>query len=1374
MNQIADVYELSPMQQGMLFHSLYAPEAGIYFNHFRCILEGKLDIPAFQQAWQQVIDRHPILRSSFHWQELDKPLQVVHRGVELPWHQEDWQDRSPLEQQAQLKTFLQTDRSQGMNLNQPPLMRCSLIRLAVQTYQLIWSHHHLLIDGWSLPIVLKEVFAFYNAQTCDNLSAFGIPAPRPYRDYILWLQQQDQSQAEAFWTQHLQGFTTPTPLPIAKPADRPHLSPDYHNQTHHNQTLSLSVETAAALQSLARQQRLTVNTIVQGAWALLLSRYSGESEVMFGATVSGRPADLAGADRMVGLFINTLPMRVAVPVDDNLLPWLQQLMAHQVAQEPYSYSSLKDIQGWSQVSRPHHLFDSVLVFENYPVDASVQELCDHLTIRNVYLDDRTNYPLTVVIMPGEQLTLRLNYDTHAFGSDSIMRMLGHLQTLLTAIATNPHQRLRDLPILTAAERHQLLVAWNQTQVDYPSGRCIHQLIAAQATQFPNAVALVSADRQLTYQQLNQQANQVACYLQRLGIGIGKLVGICCERSIDLIVGLLGILKAGAAYVPFDPSYPTERLIFMLQDAQVSVLLTQQQWVERFDGLEHSVNHSAKILCLDSDWSTIAQASQENPPSAVTVEDLAYVIYTSGSTGQPKGVAVSHRALLNLVYWHQQTFAITAIDRATQLASVAFDACVWELYPYLAAGASINLVEPDTLRSPLALRDWLIAQEITIAFVPTPLAERLLTLDWSGSTLRILLTGGDTLHHYPPASLPLQVVNNYGPTENTVVTTSAIVPTQPSNGQSDHLSASSSTSSSTSLPSSLPAIGRPIVNVQLYVLDRFLQPVPIGVPGELYIGGASLARGYLHQPTLTAERFIANPFANTFPNAADRLYKTGDWVRYRADGQLEFLGRCDHQVKLRGFRIELGEIEAALCRHPAVQAAIVVARDNHSNQKQLIAYVVPATDQTELITKLRQDLYQNLRQTLPSYMLPAAIMLIAAVPLNANGKVDRNALPDPNRESRSLDIPFIPPRDALERQLVQIWETVLEVSPIGVQDNFFDLGGHSLVAVRLMAQIQEQFQKHLPLATLFQAGTVEQLAQLLHQKNATLPWSPLVPIQPNGSRPPFFCVPGAGGNVIYLYALARHLGANQPFYGLQAWGLDGESTPYTRVEDMASHYIAAIQSLQPNGPYHLGGHSYGGLVAFEMAQQLQQQGHEVALLAILDSPAPLPGRSSRMPIDWDNARWLTEIVRLVERLYDTNLALSEEVLRSLNPDEQFEALKERLEQVNLLPPDAGTAQVRGLVEVYKANCQADYVPNQVYPSQISLFRSSEEQVQIPPEEGFAELWQQPAWDWSSLSMQPIEIYAVPGDHISIMTEPQVRVLADKLRQCLEAKPIALNN
>ncbi|MBE9038586.1 non-ribosomal peptide synthetase family protein, partial [aff. Roholtiella sp. LEGE 12411] len=641
------------------------------------------------------------------------------------------------------------------------------------------------------------------------------------------------------------------------------------------------------------------------------------------------------------------------------------------------------------------------------------------------------------------------YNSDLFDAATITRMMGHFQTLLEGIVAHPEQRIGELPMLTAPERQQLLFEWNDTHTEYPQHQCIHELFESQVERTPDAVAVVFADQQLTYRQLNNRANQLAHYLRSLGIRPEVLVGICVERSLEMLVGLLGILKAGGAYVPLDPDYPQERLSFMLTDTQVQVVLTQQRLVEKLQ------KHQVQLVCLDTEWNFIHELNVDNPISGVQAANLAYVIYTSGSTGQPKGVLIPHQSLLNLVFWHQRTFAITCQDRATQLGGTAFDASVWELWPYLSAGASIYLVPSDILGSLHGLQDWLIGQQITVSFVPTPLTEGLLSLGWNHDcALRIILTGGDRLHDYPSATIPFKLVNNYGPTENTVVTTSAMV-------------------MAAQQQNTLPHIGRPISNIQVYILNSHLQLLPIGVPGELHIGGKSLAREYLNREELTQEKFIANPFSND-PEAT-RLYKTGDLARYLPDGNIEYIGRIDNQVKIRGFRIELGEIETVLNQHEAVLQTVVIAREDIPGNKRLVAYLVTHPEQTPTITQLRQFL----KEKLPEYMIPGAFVFLDTLPLTANGKVDRRSLPAPDTSHRSIETGFVTPRTATEEIVAAIWSEVLGLQRLSIHDNFFELGGHSLLATQVIFRLHEAFSIDLPLRSLFETPTVAGMCQAIN-------------------------------------------------------------------------------------------------------------------------------------------------------------------------------------------------------------------------------------------------------------------------------------------------------
>ena len=1040
---IESIYPLSPMQEGMLFHSLYAPESGVYFEQLVYTISGNLNISAFKQAWQRVVDRHAALRTLFIWENLKKPLQIVQKQVNLPWPEYNWQLLSSTEQEKQLENLLTAEQKQGFKLDQAPLMRFILIQINEDTFQFIWNSNHLLIDGWSTPIVLKEAFAFY--EVLDKREDVFLEPARPYEDYIDWLQKQDLSQAEAFWRQTLKGFTAPTPLVL----DQARKNIAHQHGTYDEYHFQLSAKVTSALQSLPRQQHFTLSTLVQGAWALLLSRYSGETDVVFGATVSGRPPALSGAESMVGMFINTLPVRVQLSGESGLLPLLRQLQTQQVEREQYSYSPLVKIQEWSEVPRGGSLFESILVFENYPVDTFLQNLVlgdNSLKILNRRSIERTNYPLTIAVMPGKNLSVKTCYNTDLFSRDAIIRLAGHFQTLLEGIVADPEQRVLELPLLTETERHQIVVEWNDTASEYPRDRCIHELFETQAERTPDAIAVAGNGRQLSYADLNRRANQLAHYLKGEGVGPEVFVGVYMERSPEMVVGLLGILKSGGAYVPLDPAHPGARVAFMMKEAGMGILLTQGDLVDTLPA------EGMRVISLERDWPKIAQEGTENPINRAAVDHLAYLIYTSGSTGRPKGIQVEHGSLLNLVFWHQRAFGVSAWDRATQVATPAFDASVWELWPYLTAGASIHIPDDETRGSAEGLRDWLVTEGLTISFLPTPLAEMMLSLEWPSEVpLRTLLTGGDKLHQRPGPGLPFDLVNNYGPTENTVVTTSGVV--APVDGFQG-----------------VPSIGRPIANVQTYVLDRYLKPVPIGVAGELHIGGDGLARGYLNRPDLTLEAFISNPFSND-PGA--RLYKTGDLARYLPDGNIEFIGRIDHQVKIRGFRIELGEIEVVLNEHPEVQESVVLTREDASGNPYLAAYIVPSEGSAPTVKELRT----YLKKKLPEYMVPSAFVTLEAFPLIPSGKVDRKALPAPDVREQS-EVEYVEPRTPVEETVARIWSELLGVDRIGVHDNFFELGGHSLRATQAISRLSDTFQTEIPLRAIFEKPSVAGLAELI--------------------------------------------------------------------------------------------------------------------------------------------------------------------------------------------------------------------------------------------------------------------------------------------------------
>ncbi len=902
-------------------------------------------------------------------------------------------------------------------------------------------------------------------------------------------------------------------------------------------------------------------------------------------------------------------------------------------------------------------------------------------------------------------------------------------TVKNFVAATVHKDLKekqpaDTSLLTNLARQQM-IDWNATGHHLPLDLCIPQLVERQAAATPEALAVTMEDQQLSYQELNQQANQLAHHLKTYGVGPNVFVGICLERSIDAVVGLLGILKAGGAYVPIDPSYPEERITFMLNDTGISVLVTKQSIAARSLPTE-----GPRIIFLDSDRALLAQKSQSNLPSTVTANDLAYVIYTSGSTGRPKGVQISHRSVLNLVVWYREAFELTSSDRTTQFASPAFDVITKELWPSLTTGASIHIIDEKIRGVPTAMRDWLVNKNITVAILPTIMAESLIALEWPPATsLRFLLTGGDVLHHYAPPTLPFILINNYGPTEATVVATYERVPRS---GQE----------------TGLPSIGRPIANTQIYILDEQLHQVPIGEAGEMYIGGYGLAKGYLNRPELTAEKFISNPFS-TDPEA--HLYKTGDLVRYRPDGRVEFVGRSDQQVKIRGYRIELSEIEVVLSQHPAVKDAAVVAREDATGDKRLVAYVTFHKGTTATVTELQQEMYQQL----PAYMVPSAFLFLTEMPITSNGKVDRPALPAPKTMQRTVEEPFVEPTSLVQKQIVQIWEELLDMRPIGIQDNFFSCGGHSLLAAHLLDKIAQAFGKKIALETLFAGPTIEQLAtNLTEGTNTTNSRTPVIALQTGGRQRPFFFLHGDWtGGAFYCFTLAQAAGSDQPFYVLGTYKFAAQESLPT-VEKMAEDYIKELRTIQPEGPYQIGGFCNGGLFAYEIATQLSDAGQQVDLLALI-TPSVSGSTNKLLSIIRRSGQVLHIEPRRQLNCYLRTRHGLRHIYRLLRPGSSKVLDFNKLVDVDarltrMFPPFE--ALYNDYIGVFSW-LVSDYQPR-VYPGKITLYWATEEPI-------IQETWNQlPVVQ----DKKELEHHFVPGTHMSCVTD-HTQVLAKLLGEHL---------
>jgi amino acid adenylation domain-containing protein len=1036
-------YELTPTQEAMLLYSLYAPGSPAYFEQFCYRYRGSLNIEAFKAAWQQIIDRHPSLRTSFHWAD-DNARQTVHATVELPFKYLDWRELATTNRDEHLREFLKTDGLEGFDVSKAPLLRIALIQTGECEFYIVISNHHLVIDGWSMGVIRREVSEIYGALARHD--TLELPAAPAFSDYVERLGTHS-NDAETFWQNELKGFSAPNNLPFDRaPGTLPAADEQFAERS-----ISLSSDLSSRLQAVARKHRLTMSTLLQSAWAVLLSRYCNTEDVVFGITVSGRPYDFPEVDSLVGLLINTLPLRAHVPTDGAAATWLGELQKKSSRVIEHETISLKQLHACSDLPHNVPMFETLVVFENFIGyelkfdDASEIELChSHLA--------RTNYPLTLVVNPHGQINLRIVYHRSRFADAAIARLLNHLATILESFSGGLDKEISSVDLLNRDERQLLLNEWSGSQCKATDIRPVHQLIEEHAQFSADAVAVEHEGERLTYAELNARAKQLASFLRTQNDNNG-LIGICLERSLDMIVSVLAVLKAGYAYVPLDPSYPKERLELMLKDSAATLLVTRDVLRERFP------QFNGTVVSVDGSAKAIANQPLENLSSDRSLDDLAYVIYTSGSTGKPKGVMIEHRSLASFVNSAVSEYEISKKDRVLQFASLCFDTSVEEIYCTLAAGATLVLRNDAMLTSGRQFLQTTSQLGITVLDLPTGYWHHLVTaVTEDGLTipesLRLIILGGeqanaDHLAQWLHTGTRAKLLNSYGPTEATVVTTICDL-------------------SKWSADQPL-AIGRPIRGASVYVLDRALRPVPIGVPGELFIGGAGVARGYFNRPELTAEKFIDNPFG------AGKLYRSGDLVRYLSDGNLEFLGRVDNQIKIRGFRIELEEIEQAIRNCGGVSEAIVTAQKDGADHR-LCAYIV-LSNGSQSLTELRG----NLKRLLPAHMLPSTFTVLESLPLMPNGKVDRQTLPAPDSDRPDVEETFVSPRTPTEEVVARIWCKALKLDRVGVCDNFFELGGHSLLAARVFSDLQKKFNVDLNLVDIFSAPTVADLAEMIYRR-----------------------------------------------------------------------------------------------------------------------------------------------------------------------------------------------------------------------------------------------------------------------------------------------------
>jgi amino acid adenylation domain-containing protein len=1324
---------LSFAQQRLWFLDQLTPNNPFYNMQLGIRFSGELNVAALAAALNEICRRHEVFRTSF--QSIDgDPIQIISppRSFALDRLDLSTSGADPMDEVTRLA---RAEAQRPFDLTVAPLVRFSLFQTADDEHVLLTTMHHIISDGWSLSIFVGELSVLYRVYHQQKESPLP-ELPIQYSDFARW--QKDWLQGDVlnqhldYWKKQLAGI--PPTLDLLTDRPRPVLM-SYRGA---RRTFTVRKETSEALKSFGKAEGLTLFMNLLAAWLTLLSRYSGQEDIVVGTPMANR--NQPECEGLIGFFVDMLVLRGDLsgdPTFRTLMGRVRETALGAYAHQNIPFEKLVDELHPQRDTSRNPLFQ-VMFTVNKGSESKLE--MPGLTISPIAFGAQTTrFDLECQFNDtGHELRGAITYNTDLFDAITIQHLVENFEVLLTGIAENPDRPLSTLPLLTPAEERRLLSEWNETATTYRPEKPAHALFEEQVVRAPESVAVVYEDTTLNYRELNIRANKLAHYLRSVGVGPDVQVAICLERSINKLVAVLGVMKAGAAYVPLDPDYPAERLAFMIEDSRSRVLLTEKN-------LQHLPSGDTLVVCIDQDWDDlIEQQPEHNPDASVSPENLSYVIYTSGSTGNPKGVSMPHVALANLLDWQQREYPLRPGTRVLQFSAFIFDAYFHELSSTWADGGALVLTTKDVRRDPIALWKLIRREAVERIFLPFVALQQLAqTAEVNpdlGTSLKEIFTAGEQLEMTPSIasllrSLPAaRLYNHYGPSESHVVTAFNVP-------------------SSESEWMRFPPIGRPIANTQIYLLDHQLAPVPAGVRGELYIGGISLSRCYLEQPEMTAERFVPNPFTD---EPGSRLYRTGDMARYLPQGDIEFLGRRDNQVKIRGFRIETPEIESSLRQHAVVREAVVTVRED-SGEKRLVAYLLLQPNHTVTTDQFRT----HLQQRLPDYMIPSTFVVLDRLPLTASGKVDRRQLPAPGEGRPDLAESYVAPRTPLEQEVARIWEQVLKVKKVGVHDNFFDLGGNSMAAVRLMAQVHKELGPQLPLSALFQRGTIEHLASLLQEQSISSLNSPIVTLQSSGTKPPLFFIHAAGGNVFSYLRLAQRLGSDQPVYGVQALSLVSEQESELTMEEMAASYVSSIVDKQPEGPYFIGGWSFGGVLAFEVARQLQMQGRRVGMLALIDS------RASAVSIGDDFAQDGTVALMFARDIgVERDGEFVSDSFGQLAPEDQLRSILRQAKRTNTLPPDTDFEQILRFYNVYRANLIAwsNYRPG-TYSGPVVLYRADDRPV---------EAYLDPKLGWTEFMSEEIEVQTIPGGHYTLLNEPNVTTLALALRNSLDRAAAQLQN
>lgn len=1155
-DQVQDMYYLSPMQEGMLFHTLHHQEKGFYVEQMDMNVKGTLRSDLLEKSMNIIVERYDIFRTVFLHEKVKRPVQVVLKNRPFQLDVVDIQDLSESEQLERIDRFKQKDQLRGFDLSKDLLMRASVFQTGPSSYRWIWSYHHILLDGWCFGLVVQELFAIYHALLHDI--PYRLEPVKPYKEYIQWLEKQDKQASLEYWTQSLAGFEGQSTFKEQRKQTNEHELGEIE--------WAMSKEETAALSELALQQNATLSSALQSVWSILLSRYQRSNDVLFGTVVSGRPADLAGVDRMVGLFINVIPRRIQLTDQMTFRSLLSETQQQSLAAEPHQYIPIYDIQA---KAGQQQLIDHIVVFENVPAaKKDEQESLLGFTVEDMNVYEKSNYDLNLLASPGEQLQLKLAFNQRAFDPAFVHKLKDQLTLLIKGTIKHPDQSVHTLTLVTKQEKQRMLEEWNAPELEHDQ-LYLTKWFEHNVRKQPNAVALSAGDHTMTYAELNEQANRLARHLQKNGVNHQTVTAILAERTPELIVSLLAVLKAGATYVPIDPDYPESRIQYMLKDSGATHLLTHSSFISQTRSLAFDGTY------LFADDQEILLMSSENLPLEAGLDDTAYIMYTSGTTGQPKGIMTTHSNIARVVK-NTNYLTILETDTLLSLSNSVFDGFTFDVYGALLNGAKLVLPQKETILDMGKLTELIKGEHISVMFVPTALFHLLVDegTDWMRGVRKVLF-GGEraSVQHVRKAFDVMgkgRLLNVYGPTESTVFAT--YYPIDEAIPLEAH---------------SIP-IGKPLNQTGAYILSEHRQLQPIGMVGELCLSGKGLAKGYLNRPDLTKQVFIPHPFAS-----GERLYRTGDLAYFREEGLIEYAGRVDDQVKIRGHRIELTEIEANLLMHPGVKQAVLLADHDETNHTRLLAYI---TCDDAWKGKL-DDIKSRLKERLPAYMLPHELIELENLPLTPNGKVDKRQLPKPEAPQGNRRVKL--PANEVEQKLLVMWREVLEREDISTDDHFFELGGHSLKAMSLLSKVSKEFEVQVPIHLLFETPTIEALSHYIqHQDGETAGY---LVFNESQTSTVFALPPLPGYGFIYQEA-AKTLD------DVRLIAFD-----FIETNNRMAQYVQHIQHLQPKGPLTLMGYSGGCYLAFELVQALEQGGRTVEKVIMIDSykkigESDLEGRS----------------------------------------------------------------------------------------------------------------------------------------------------------------------